>query len=149
MQERPWALKVLRVLVPVTALVLVIQYIAGLGTNVYAPAGGFTNNTDYGWLDFHYTVGDVVGILSILLVIIAVFTARAALIGNSVGVLLGVLIAGFAGSAFVSTNNPVDSIVMGIGFLIAFGAAVALAFRVMAAASSPGAPKAPVGAIAT
>ena len=69
MQERPWALKAMRVLVPVTALVLVIQYIAGLGTNVYAPAGGFTNNTDYGWLDLHYTVGDVVGILSILLVI--------------------------------------------------------------------------------
>lgn len=149
MQERPWALKVLRVLVPITALVLVIQYIAGLGTNVYAPAGGFNDNTDYGWLNLHYTVGDVVGILAILLVIVAVFTARAALIGNSAGVLLGVLIAGFAGSAFISTNDPVDSILMGIGFLIAFGAAVALAFRVMAAASSPGLPKPPVASIAT
>jgi hypothetical protein len=143
MQERPWALRALKILVPVTALLLVIQYIAGIGTNVYAPAAGFNGNSDFGWLDLHYTTGDVLGIVSILLLVVAVFTARAPLIGNSAGIFASVLIAGLAGMAYINTspNNPVDSLVMGVFFLVAFGATISLGYRVMR--TSPAAPAAP------
>jgi len=138
MQERAWALKALKILVPVTALLLIIQYIAGLGTNVYAPAAGFNGNSDFGWLDLHYATGDVLGLVSIVLVIVAVFTARGPLIGTSAGILVSVLVAGFAGSAFINTspNNPLDSLLMGIAFLFAFGATISLGFRVMWASGS-------------
>jgi hypothetical protein len=152
MQERPWALRALKLLVPITALLLVVQYIAGLGTNVYAPVSGFNGNSAYGWLDFHYITGDILGVVSILLLIVAVFTARAPLIGNSVGVLASVVIAGIAGMAYVNStpNNPVDSLVMGVFFLAAFGATISLGFRVMWASTSrptlPSPPAAPSAA---
>jgi hypothetical protein len=118
----------MRILIPIAGLLLVVQYVAGLYTNAYSPASGFTSNTAFPALNLHYTVGMTLGILAILVVIVSAFTRQMAYIGLSVVVLAAILVAGIAGMAFVGTtpNPPVDTVIMGSAFLVAFWATVVL-----------------------
>jgi hypothetical protein len=139
-------MRTLWVLVPLLALLLVVQYIAGMWTNAYAPSAGFTNNSSFLSLNIHYMVGDVLGVLSIVLVIVAAFSRRLPFVAISVVTLAAVIVAGFAGMAFVSSspNNPADTMVMALAFIVAFGAILGFAFRlVLARAVLPPATTAP------
>jgi hypothetical protein len=144
--RRTWPGKVLAILVPIVAIDLVVQYIAGMGTNAYAPAAGFTQNTDFGIYDLHWTNGYVLGVLSIVLVVVAVFSGRARNVASSSVSLAAVLIAAFAGMAFVNStpNPPWATLTMSFAFLVAFGALVSLMLRQgMPGTTGPVAPAAP------
>jgi len=110
---------------------LIVQYIAGLGANVYAPASGFTMNTDFGIYDVHWLNGYVVGVLSIVLVVVAVLSRQTRTIVSSSVSFVAVLVSAVAGMAFVnSTPNPASaSLVMGVAFLVAFSTVMALMFQ--------------------
>jgi hypothetical protein len=127
---------------PVVGLDLILQYISGLGTNVYAPDGGFNMNTDFGFYDLHAVNGDILGILSILLVIFAVFSRKS---GNYVPAIIffvAVLVAGIAGMVFANDvpNPPLASLTMGLAFLVAFATGLAITFRQMMIPAEPMAP---------
>lgn len=128
-----WPHKALRVLVPVTGLLLVVQYLLGLWTNAYAPAAGFTSNSSFPSLDWHYNIGFALGILGLLVVIVAAFTRRAPYIGFALLLFAGIAIAGVAGMRFVNSapNPPLDAVLMGVGFLVAFWASLALGWFAM------------------
>jgi hypothetical membrane protein len=128
-----WSWKVLRILVPVTGLLLVVQYLLGLWTNAYAPASGFTDNTSFPSLDWHYNIGFLLGILGILVVIVAAFTRKVPYVGFGLLLLAGIALAGIAGMRYVGTtpNAPLDAVLMGIGFLVAFWASLALGWFAM------------------
>jgi hypothetical protein len=134
-----WPTKALGVLVPLVGLDLIIQYVAGLGTNVYAPADGFTMNTAFGVYNVHWLNGYVLGILCIVLVIVTVFSRRTGAIAASTIVLLAVLVAGIEGMIFVNnTPNPAGaSLAMGLAFLVAFSTVMAMAFRMRMGDGSP------------
>lgn len=142
---RTWPTKTLSFLVPLVGIDLIIQYFAGLGTNAYAPASGFTMNTDFGIYDLHWTNGYVLGILSIALVIIAVFSRQGRNVVPAVVSLAAVLVAAFAGMAFVNTtpNPPWATITMGLAFLVAFSTVIAMMFRLNMARRWPGSPVSP------
>lgn len=141
---RVWPGKVLAVLVPIVSLDLVIQYIVGMGTNVYAPVAGFNSSTDFGLYDFHWDNGWALGVLSIVLVVVAVLSGRARNIAPSVVSLAAVLVAGFAGMAFVSsTPNPAwATLTMSIAFLVSFGAMISFGFQLRTGNTSPVVPAA-------
>lgn len=144
-----WTNTALKVLLPLTAVFGVAQYVLGLLTNAYAPSSGFTSNTSFNYLDAHYNVGFTLGALSILLVIVAGFTRQPRTIALSVVGFLGILVAGLAGMAFVNTqpNPPNASVLMGVGFLVAFWALSMLGMSLMLAGrADAGSPPAPAGA---
>lgn len=144
-----WVGKAQRVLVPLASIDLAIQYILGILTNAYAPGGGFTQNTDFGVYDGHWTNGEVLGVLLIVMVIVVALSRDRPALGMAVVSLIAVVIAGFAGMAFVNAtpNPPSATVTMGLAFLVAFGAQQALLFRTfMRPAMAPpagGAPPAP------
>lgn len=128
-----WAEKALRVVVPVTGLLLVVQYLLGLWTNAYAPSSGFTDNTSYPSLDWHYNIGFTLGALGVIVLIVAALTRKLPFIGLAAVLLVGIAIAGISGMEFVhsSPNDPVATVVMGVGFLIAFWASLVLGLLAM------------------
>ena len=128
-----WPFRTLKVLIPIAGILLVVQYVAGLYTSAYSPASGFTDNSAFPALNLHYTVGMILGILAIIVVIISAFTRQVRYIGLSVVMVAAILTAGIAGIAYVSStpNPPVATVIMGISFLVAFWADVALAFMAM------------------
>jgi len=134
-----WPAKVLGGLVPLVGLDLIVQYIAGLGANVYAPSNGFTMDTAFGIYNVHWLNGYVLGLLCIALVIVAVLSRRIGSIAASIVVLLAVLVAGIAGMIFVNnTPNPAGaSLLMGLAFLVAFATVMAMAFRMRMGQGSP------------
>ncbi|HZY71457.1 MAG TPA: hypothetical protein VFF67_10840 [Thermoplasmata archaeon] len=125
-----WPFRALRIVLAIFGILLVTQYILGLYTNLYAPASGFTSNSSMPALDWHYNIGYTLGVLAILAVVFAVLTRTGRLIGPTVVMFLGVLIAGFYGGAFVGSapNNPLYSLGMGIAFLAAFATAIVTSF---------------------
>jgi hypothetical protein len=131
--KHKWPFQALGVLVPILGLLLVIQYLAGLWTNAYAPANGFTSNTAYTALNLHYLVGFILGVLVLLVVAVAAFTRRAGFLGLAVVAAVSVWVAGIAGQMFVGTtpNNPTYSVSMGVAFLIAFWATLMLGTLLM------------------
>jgi hypothetical protein len=126
-----WPLTALRFLAPIVLLILIAQYLLGLWTNLYAPAAGFTSNSSSLALDWHYNLGFILGIVSILSIVLAALTRRLPLVILSVILFVGVFVAGMAGGSYVnSTPNPSsDSFLMGAMFLLAFVAALGLAAR--------------------
>jgi len=133
-----WTSRALSILGPLVAIDLVIQYIAGLGTNAYAPTA-FTSNSDYGWLDVHWDNGYFLGLLCIVLVLVAALSRQGRNIGSALVILAAVLVAGVAGMAFVRTspNPPSATITMGLAFLVAFGAAISFMIRLMRPRAQP------------
>lgn len=147
-----WVPKVQRVLVPLVSADLTIQYILGLLTNAYAPTAGFTQNTDFGVYDGHWTNGEILGVLMIVSIVIVALRRDRPALGMSILAFLAVLVAGIAGMAFVNAtpNPPGATVTMGLAFLVAFGAQQALLFRTFmssgAAPPAPGAPSVPAPA---
>ncbi|MGA7923366.1 MAG: hypothetical protein WCA77_05265 [Thermoplasmata archaeon] len=123
-----WFLTV-KALAAVLLVLLFVQYLLGLWTNLYAPSM-FTSNSSSPALDWHYNVGFILFFTSILLVILTAFTREIRLIAPAVFLLIAVLVAGLAGGAFVgsSPNNPLDSLLMAVMFLVAFAAALRIGF---------------------
>jgi hypothetical protein len=115
-----WSLRALQITSIVTTAALVVQYIAGLLTNAYAPASGFTTNSDWWAINIHWTFGYAL-------------TRRGRYVGLAVVTLLGVIAAGFAGMAFVAStpNAPIYSVEMGVAFLVAFTTSFLLAGMTM------------------
>jgi hypothetical protein len=126
--QRTWPVRSLKVLLPIVGVLLVVQYIAGLWTNAYAPANGFTSNSAFPSLNLHYLVGDLLGVLTLIAAVISVFTRQLRVIALSVVLVGAVWFAGFAGMAFVSSspNNGIYSVAMGSAFLVAFWAGLML-----------------------
>ncbi|MCI4351573.1 MAG: hypothetical protein L3K15_08705 [Thermoplasmata archaeon] len=140
-----WPTTALRYLAPITMLLLVAQYLLGLWTNLYAPPAGLTSNSSSPALDWHYNIGFILGIIAILALVLALLSRQLRLAGSASALLVGVLVAGFAGGNFVGTNpnNAVSSFVMGAMFLVAFVAALGLGYGSwMRASPAPSVPPA-------
>ncbi|MGI0132091.1 MAG: hypothetical protein ACREDK_03215 [Thermoplasmata archaeon] len=137
-----WSFRALRILTPIIAVVLFLQYVLGLWTSAYAPASGFTGNTSLPSLDWHYNLGFALGVLTLLTVIVAAFTRQVRSIAMSILLFAAVAAAGLAGSRFVSTmpNDPNATIAMGIAFVVALGVNMAFSFRLMQDARAPSTP---------
>lgn len=130
MAEPPrWATRGLMVVAVVTLLILLVQYLSGIWTNLYSTSM-FTSNSSSPSLDAHYDGGFALGLLGIVAIALAVLTRRARLIGQSAALFLWIVVAGIAGMAFVgNTPNPaIDSFTMAVAFLLAFGTAIGLTF---------------------
>jgi glyoxylase I family protein len=112
----------------VALLLVIVQYLLGLGTNVYGPATGFTENSSNPWLNAHYTNGDVLFLVSVVSIVLAALSRVWRLLGPSVALTVSVLLAGLFGMAYVGTtpNPPIDSYAMGVMFLFALGSAFGL-----------------------
>jgi hypothetical protein len=75
----------------------------------------------------------------IITIVVIALTRDRVNLGISVVAFLSVLVAAIAGMAFVHNqpNPAIDSVIMGVAFLFAFGASQALTFRVMMRSTSP------------
>jgi hypothetical protein len=140
-----WTSKALRVLVPVVGIDLVVQYIAGVLTNAYAPAGGFTDSTDFGVYDLHGLNGYALGIVLLATLVVVGLSRQYLHLGLVAVAFAGSLTAAVAGLAFVGAtpNPPAATTLLGAAFLVAFVPIQFLAFRLMK--SAPPAPP-PYGA---
>ena len=140
--SRSWPTKALNILVPIVGIDLVIQYIAGLGTSAYAPANGFTMNTDFPIYDVHWLNGYALGVLSIILVLVAVFSRQVRNIAPAVVALAAVIVAAVAGMVFVNSipNPPIATVTMGIAFLVAFSTGTAWMIGLRMSGTAPSSP---------
>jgi hypothetical protein len=134
-----WTSKAQKVLLPLVALDLVIQYIAGALTNAYAPAAGFNQNTSFGVYDVHWLNGYVLGVLLIVTLIVVALSRQHRNLAIVVVSFIGFLSAAVSGMAYInsSPNNPVDTSIMAISFLVAFIPIQVLTFHVMMGGESP------------
>lgn len=124
-----WAWRAGGVVIPLTFLLLITQYLLGLWTNAYAPSGGFTADSSFAPLNWHWNIGFTLGIVSIVAIVLTAFTRNWRVVLPAGLVFLFVLMAGLAGNAFTDTpgNPPQYSFLMGASFLFAFISEVALA----------------------
>lgn len=133
---------------------LILQYVLGLWTDVYAPAqfASFDSGSNYApSLRAHIVTGDVLFLVSAVAVVLAAISRRLLLIVPAVVLLVSIFGAGEFGMAFVNSapNDPIDSFAMGTLFLAALFTSAALVMfsqRARATAgpapsvSAPGAP---------
>jgi hypothetical protein len=116
----------------VTLLVLILQYLVGLWTNVYAPAqfGPFDSYPPYPSvaLEVHILNGILVGLVSLAALVLAALSKQLRLIVPALVLLISVFVAGEFGFFFVNStpNNPIDSFGMGAMFIVALFSAAAL-----------------------
>jgi hypothetical protein len=131
-EPRPWVPGALFYLVGITLVLLVVQYLLGIWTNAYAPGMFSPSNRSFAPLGFHVIVGYLVGIVAVMMLIVAALSKHPRYIGQSVGVVVGIGLAGLFGMLYVDStpNDPAYSFGMGLMFLIAFGACAALAYAV-------------------
>jgi hypothetical protein len=142
-----WPTTALRYLAPIVLLLLVAQYLLGLWTNLYAPPAGFTSNSSSPSLDWHFNIGFILGLISILSIVLALLARQVPLVVFAILLFVGVFVAGQAGGSFMSTSpNPAsDSFLMGAMFLLAFVSALGLSARSwMQAPTRPSSPATPV-----
>jgi len=158
MPEPPsWARSGILYLAIVVEALLVLQYALGLWTNVYGvglnAAGLYTSSSSGSTYSAHVDLGYLLGLLSLLIVILAALHRQARVIAQSVFLLLWIGIAGVTGRLFVtgSPNPAIDSFLMGLAFLFAFGTGIGLVVTLLRArttgpaAPPAGAPPAPAG----
>lgn len=117
---RPRYGALLMALIGLVGLLLILQYLAGLWTDVNA-MGPFTTNSSSPALDLHYDLGYALGILSLVALIVSTMAKRWRLVPFTAVTFISVLVAGVAGGDFVRTNDGFASFVMGTFFLVAFG----------------------------
>ena len=119
----------------VALLLLVIQYLTGLWTSVYAPIQ-FTASSSYPPLLAHYGAGYALGLVALIIVVLAALSHQRRLLAPALGLIVGVVLAAVFGMGFVRSapNDPADSFLMGLFFLVAFGAAMNIAFSLMRSA---------------
>lgn len=127
-----WTSKAQKVLIPLAGFDLAVQYVAGILTNAYAPSGGFTDNTSFGWYDLHSANGFLLGFLLIGVMVVVGLTRQYPNLALAVIAFIAMLVASIAGMAFVGAtpNPPIASATMGIAFLVAFGAMMMLGVRI-------------------
>jgi hypothetical protein len=125
---RPGPARLLRRLMPLTSFLLLVQYVSGLWTSSYGPANGFTSSTSYPPLQVHYAVGVLLAIVVLVVLTIAAMTRETRLLLLSLALTVGVWWAVISGMVFIhsSPNDPLLSVTMGIGFLLAFWASIVL-----------------------
>jgi len=107
--------------------ILVVQYVLGMTSNLFVnfpDSGGPGIMWKFAWkqipVALHILVGISLLIFSIAILVIAIKKkAKTWIITGTVG-LISILIAGFSGAQFVSTQNNVYSYLMSIFFIIAF-----------------------------
>ena len=120
-----WVSTALRYLVAIVLVLLVLQYLLGIYTNVYGVGvnadGKYSENSSGPALDWHYNVGFLLGILGIVLIVLAALSRTGRLVGQAVGLFVWVLVAGVEGMMFVRSNDPLQSLIMAFAFLLAFG----------------------------
>jgi hypothetical protein len=116
----------------VTLLLLTLQYLVGLWTNVYAPAqfGPFDSYPPYPSpaLEVHILNGILLGVVSLAALVLAALSKQLRLIVPALVLLIAVFVAGEFGFIFVNSapNNPIDSFGMGAMFIVALFSAAAL-----------------------
>lgn len=138
---RPWIPRTLTILTGLVMLDLIIQYLLGLWTNVYAPAT-FTANTSYPSLDWHYMNGDILFVLAVLMLVFAVLARDRRLVVPAIVSVVAIFFAGELGMAYVNStpNPPLDSFGMGVLFLVAFMSTSALPMILRMRSRGPPAP---------
>lgn len=112
-------------------VVLVVQYLLGLWTSVYAPAQFASFDSGAGYspsLRAHILAGDVLFLGSVVVLVLAAISRRPRLIAPALVLAASIFLAGQFGMAFVnsSPNDPIDSFGMGATFLVALTSATAL-----------------------
>ena len=110
---------------------LILQYVVGLWTNVYAPAqfDSFDSGANYPLaLNVHIVNGDVLFLLSVAAVVVTALGRQWRLVVPAVVLAASVYVAGQFGMMYVNTspNDPVYSFGMGVTFLVALFGASAL-----------------------
>jgi hypothetical protein len=118
----------LQYLSPIALLLVLTQYLLGLGTNVYGPPTGFTENSSNPWLNAHFLNGDVLFLVGVVTIILAGISKVWRLLIPSVGLVVSVFVAGEFGMAYIGStpNNAAYSYGMGVAFLFALFSAMAL-----------------------
>ena len=134
-----WAPKAQRILVALVGADLVVQYVAGMLTSAYAPAAGFTDSTDFAAYDVHWMNGYVLGILLIVTLVVIARTRNYPNLAIAIVTFAAFLTAAVAGQIFVGAvpNPPYATVLMSVAFLVAFGANMALSFRLMRGVTPP------------
>jgi len=125
-------------------LLLLFQYLFGLWTNVYAPAqfSSFDSGANYSpSLNVHIVNGDVLFLLSIVILVFTAFSRQVRLIAPAAVLVASIYIAGAFGMAYVNStpNDPIYSFGMGAMYLVALfsaGAVLMMSVRVQRAAKS-------------
>ena len=122
-------MRVLRIAVFLAMAALVVQYITGLITNIYAPASGYTSGSVFAPYVDHFVTGIVLGILAIAVLVLCIRVRDRDFVVLATVALASIVLAGVFGMAFIHTspNEPIYSVGMGIAFLAAFFAGGTLA----------------------
>ena len=130
--------RILRPVILAIAAALVLQYLVGLWTNVYGPAG-FTPGTTFPPYEAHFDLGVALGLLAIVLLLATVATRRASYAVLATVAFGSIVAAALFGQAFVgsSPNDPTDSVGMGVAFLLAFSSVLVMAFLEFSNARRP------------
>lgn len=111
----------------VEMVLLIVQYLLGMWTNVYAPSTpAFYAMKNYLPLGLHVFNGDALFLLGLVALIFSILSRRMRLIVPAVVLSIAVLAAGEFGMAFENSINPIYSFGMGTMWLVAFFAASAL-----------------------
>jgi hypothetical protein len=130
-EPRNWG-RTLVFLSGVILLLLLVEYLSGLWTNVYAPAqfSAFdSSSSNYPpALNAHIAVGDILALLSVVALILAGLSRKLRLIAPAAVLVISIAVAGELGMAFVnsSPNDAAYSFGMGAMFLVALLAAAGL-----------------------
>ncbi|MCI4317369.1 MAG: hypothetical protein L3J96_02425 [Thermoplasmata archaeon] len=124
---RPWVPKARAAFAGLTMLLLVVQYLLGLWTNLYGPTA-YTSNTSFPALDAHYNVGFALFFTALILLVLTGLSRELRLVVPAVVGLVAIILAGVYGMMYVGStpNAPIDSFLMGLMFLVAFGATSAV-----------------------
>jgi hypothetical protein len=108
---------VLRFLLLATLILLAIQYVLGIYVNAYV-SPPYGSGALFG---FHYAVGVILAGLAVVILVVSGLTRSAAAITTSAAALIFIVVAGQSGRLFsFNGQNPVYSVVMALGFLVAF-----------------------------
>ena len=121
----------------VAVILVVVQYVLGVGTNLFATPfdvhGAGTSN----WLEGHFNNGLILGVVSILTIVFAAVSRKRRLLALSAGLTASVVLAGVFGILYEASascpspgcsvsDNPAYSFAMAIMFLLALLSGVGL-----------------------
>jgi hypothetical protein len=139
---RNWA-RIVTYISGVTLFLLLLQYLLGLWTNVYAPAqfSSFDSGANYSpALNGHIINGDALFLLSVIALVIAAISKQVRLFIPAVVLVVSIYVAGQFGMAYVNStpNDAIDSFGMGTMFLVALFSAAALIMTSRRSGRTPG-----------
>jgi hypothetical protein len=120
MSTWPSVLTLLRILVDAMLVILAVQFVSGVLVSVYLNPPYSSSVLVF---NLHYTLGLFVVAVGLSVIAISVLTREvSAVVASAVG-FFSVVAAYLAGRDFAfSGQNPLNSVIMGIGFLVAYSA---------------------------